>query len=100
MAQHDPATVASYELELPIQAKRDVVWEALTVSINEWWLPDFRILGPDSRVELDPVLGGHIAEHGDALVGVMSETQLTSLQSGWKQLFGDGLAAWVTRAAQ
>ena len=154
MAQHDPATVASYELELPIQAKRDVVWEALTVSINEWWLPDFRILGPDSRVELDPVLGGHIAEHGadgaalvwytvqmvvpgkslhlvghiapawggptlsmlqlkleatdegtvlkisDALVGVMSETQLTSLQSGWKQLFGDGLAAWVTRVAQ
>ncbi len=154
MAQHDSATVASYELEVPVQAQRDVVWDALTSSTNEWWLPDFRILGPDSTVNLDPVPGGLLAEHGaegaalvwysvqmvvpgkslnlvghiapawggpalsmlqlkleptddgtvlkisDALVGVMSETQLASLQSGWKQLFGEGLADWVARAPQ
>ena len=34
----------------------------------------------------------------DALYGLVSDAQVTSLRSGWKQLFGDGLKRFVESA--
>ena len=153
MPNQDPETVARYEFEVPMDASSEAVWAALTESTNAWWLADFRILGADSTVTLDPVPGGLLAERGkegsglvwytvqmvvprrslhlvghiapswggptltmlqlviddragstvlrvsDALIGVCTDKQVGFLESGWKQLFTDGLAKHVASAS-
>lgn len=56
------ARAVQYELEFQVRASVKRVWRGLTRSINKWWLPDFRMLGPDSRIELDASAGGGMVE--------------------------------------
>ena len=56
------ARVASYELEIAIDAPRERVWEAMTDETNAWWLPDFHILGEGSVVTFDTQAGGALIE--------------------------------------
>ena len=56
------ARTATYELEIPIAAPRERVWKALTEEPNAWWLPEFHMVGADSRVRLEPRAGGHLIE--------------------------------------
>ena len=36
----------------------------------------------------------------DGLIGAVDAEQVRSLEGGWKQLFGEGFAAWTGQAAQ
>ena len=51
-----------YELELPIQARSDVVWKSLVEETNAWWLPDFHMVGANSVVSFDAQAGGQLLE--------------------------------------
>ena len=148
-----PAAVNAIELEIAIDAPRSKVWKALIEEINQWWLADFRVAGPDSKVSFDPTPGGkglieitpdggglqwfatqmympadfkiyvvgnvapewggpttsnlklslvetesgcklqiHEARHGN-----VDEKQAQCAADGWKQLFTDGLKAFVEK---
>lgn len=56
------ARVVQYEFSISIDASRRRVWRALTDQLSSWWLPDFRMLGPDSVVSLEPHAGGRLYE--------------------------------------
>lgn len=69
--------VVKIELEQEIAASKEVVFEALTSRLNEWW--PYRIK-PDSAIRHDAVVGGTIAEvwpGGGALYG-----QITVFEPG------------------
>ncbi len=51
-----------YELELPIAASLDRVWDSLVDETNAWWLPDFHMVGADSVVSFDAQAGGQLIE--------------------------------------
>ena len=51
-----------YELEIAIDAAPAAVWDALVNETNLWWLPDFHMGGPDSKVTLEPKAGGQLVE--------------------------------------
>jgi hypothetical protein len=51
-----------YQFEIRIAADRAVIWSLLTDRVNEWWLSDFRMLGADSLVTLQPRAGGLLFE--------------------------------------
>ncbi len=57
-----PVQVLKYELQIPINAPKAVVWRALTEETNAWWLPDFHMVGEDSVVCLQARAGGHLIE--------------------------------------
>ncbi len=57
---------AQYEFAITIHAPRERVWRGLTDQLGSWWLPDFRMLGTDSIVTLEPHAGGRLfEENGD-----------------------------------
>lgn len=56
------ARVVQYELEFPIAASAKRVWRGLTKSLDKWWLPDFHMLGPKSKIKLDAKAGGNLLE--------------------------------------
>lgn len=56
------ARCAQYEFNLSIPATVARVWYALTHQINDWWLLDFHVLGPESTVHLESVAGGRLFE--------------------------------------
>ncbi|MFT7461910.1 MAG: hypothetical protein ACI9EF_000244 [Pseudohongiellaceae bacterium] len=61
--EQQPETCAlQYELAVPIAAKRDSVWQALSDETNAWWLPDYHTLGAGSVVTLDARAGGQLIE--------------------------------------
>ncbi len=60
--QVSDARVIQYDLEIPIDAPRERVWDALTKETNGWWLPDFHMLGEDSTVRFDARAGGSLVE--------------------------------------
>ncbi len=144
----EQARVAQYGFEMKINAGVDVVWRKLTDELANWWLPDFHMLGPDSKVVFEPFAGGRLYEENgsrsllwyqvlhiepksslslsgfctpewggpcstlltikvtsdgetsivkidDALFGRVSEKLVSSLSSGWRQLFEVGLKAFV-----
>ncbi|MFK7736362.1 MAG: SRPBCC domain-containing protein [Pirellulaceae bacterium] len=55
---NDPAGCTSIDLEIPIEATRETVWNALFDHTNDWWLDDFRMTSPDSTVTFDRSAGG------------------------------------------
>ena len=57
-----PVQVLKYELQIPIDASRARVWQAMTEETNAWWLPDFHMVGEDSVVSLEARAGGHLIE--------------------------------------
>ncbi len=52
----------TYELEVSIDAPPQTVWRSLTEEIDAWWLPDFRMVGPNSKVRFDARAGGQLVE--------------------------------------
>lgn len=153
MTGTDTAQVARYELEIEIAAPPERVWQALTQETDAWWLGDFRMVAPGSRVTFDARAGGELREEQadggsllwytvqmvkpgeaiwlvghtapdwggpattmlklalekraggcallvtDALVGHVSDQLCASLESGWRQLFGDGLGRYLAPAS-
>ncbi len=143
----------TYELEVPIEAPVATVWQSLTEEIDGWWLPDFRMIGANSKVHFDAQAGGQLvermegggslmwytvlmsvpnesldlvgyvtADYGgpattmlrlgleetptgtllrirDAIVGHVKEGSVQSLESGWMQLFRDGLKVYAEKRA-
>ncbi len=57
---------ALYEMEIPIDAPRERVWQALTEETNAWWLPDFHMTGEGSVVTFDARAGGHLYERHES----------------------------------
>ena len=53
-----PASCATIELEIPIEAPCERVWEAIFKETNFWWMPNFRVSGENSQVTFDPTPGG------------------------------------------
>jgi uncharacterized protein YndB with AHSA1/START domain len=52
------------EHETTIDARTDRVWRALTDEIGRWWNPGFHAL-PNTRMRLEPVVGGRLYEWAD-----------------------------------
>lgn len=52
------ANCIAIELEIAIEAPREKVWRAIFEETEAWWLADFRVAGPDSKVSFDPTPGG------------------------------------------
>ncbi len=145
-AGFENARTVLLEMEVPIAASPQRVWEATVNEMDQWWLVDFRCAGKPGKIvfearvggqmyedsgdgagihwfrviSLDPGksmhLSGHIAppfggpatalmylnfeaqEDGTtvlkvthSLVGKLDDGFVSSLDSGWKQLFVDGL---------
>lgn len=146
-----PANCCHVQIEIPIAATSARVWKAMFDEIERWWLPDFLMLGADSKISFDPrpsgsglleespdgsglqwyavqmylpkqfkvYLVGHIAADwggpstsslmlalsdstdgcvltvADARHGKIDSKQIESLREGWRQLFSDGLKAYV-----
>ena len=62
-ASQTPAlTSIQYEFEIHMEAPKEKVWRALTEDIDTWWLPDFHMVGTDSKIQLDAIAGGHLVE--------------------------------------
>lgn len=57
-------TAARLEVELSIRAPRERVWQLLCTRADDWWIPDFRCVGPDSEIRLEARAGGCLAEFG------------------------------------
>ncbi len=60
MDQHLRATTIS--IDMPIRARRPVVWQALTRQIDRWWLPEFHAHPHTTSFQLDARLGGLMYE--------------------------------------
>ena len=58
-ATQTPSTCNQFELEIPIDASRENVWNAIFEDVNSWWVADFHMMGPDSIVTFDPTPGGN-----------------------------------------
>lgn len=56
----------TYQFDVPIQAPPARVWKALVEEIDEWWLDDFRMTGPDAIVALEAFAGGRLWEQSAA----------------------------------
>ena len=54
--------VAQIELEIPIKAKVDRVWEALVHETSKWWHKDFYTSPSAKGFVIEPRLGGHAYE--------------------------------------
>jgi len=55
----------TYELDIAIGAPPARVWEAIVDETNAWWLPDFHMVAPNSKVTFDVRAGGSLIEHSD-----------------------------------
>ena len=53
--------VVDVTVEVEIEATAEVVWQALTTDIGEWWPRDFCV-GDVERFHLEPKLGGRMYE--------------------------------------
>lgn len=49
------------ELEIPIRAKKEAVWDSLVNDIQLWWRKDFGAIGSGNMI-LEPKLGGRMYE--------------------------------------
>lgn len=57
--------VHSSELVFDFPRSRKVVWDFLIHHIDKWWHPDFHELAPNSRIALEPHVGGRLFEYTD-----------------------------------
>ncbi len=54
--------IIKYQFEVGIARAPDEVWSIMTKNIDAWWMTDFRALGENSKVSLDPRTGGQLLE--------------------------------------
>ncbi|MCA9319246.1 MAG: hypothetical protein KDB53_00860 [Planctomycetes bacterium] len=70
-AQFLETRALKYEFEVTMRGSRDLVWSTLTEATTDWWLPEFHMVGPESKVTLDARAGGQLLEvtaGGDSLL--------------------------------
>lgn len=60
--EQSDAKIFKYSFELTINKPADTVWGIMCGQINEWWMNDFRVLGPESKVTLTASTGGTLLE--------------------------------------
>ncbi|WP_108811389.1 hypothetical protein [Sphingorhabdus sp. Alg231-15] len=56
------AKIIKYQFELPIKRSAADIWALMVNETDAWWMHDFRALGEDSKVTLDPRTGGQLIE--------------------------------------
>lgn len=56
------ARIYKYQFEVPIKQSSTKVWALMTDEIDSWWMNDFRALGEESIMSLDPQIGGLLVE--------------------------------------
>ncbi len=56
------ARCARFEMSIIIDATRERVWRGLTDQLHAWWLPDFHMLGEESKITFEPFAGGRLFE--------------------------------------
>lgn len=56
------ANIIKYKFEVTIARSPDDVWTLMTENIDAWWMQDFRALGEQSTVSLNPKPGGLLLE--------------------------------------
>ena len=56
------ARLGQYTLEIPIEAPRATVWQALSSEVDAWWPADFRMVGEGSVLSFDAQAGGQLVE--------------------------------------
>ncbi|OAO04519.1 hypothetical protein A8B75_07905 [Sphingomonadales bacterium EhC05] len=56
------AKIAKYQFEVPVKRSVEELWSVMIDEINEWWMHDFRALGEDSIISLNPETGGKLLE--------------------------------------
>lgn len=61
-----PASAASIELEVAINAPQAKVWRALIEQPDAWWISDLRCVSADSTLTLEPRAGGNLVESDGA----------------------------------
>lgn len=59
-----PAVVARTEMVVPINAPKARVWKAVTQEMQKWWLPDFHMAHPQSKMVVEMTAGGRVYEEG------------------------------------
>ena len=52
------AGIAAIEIEIEINAPREEVWRVMFEETNQWWIPEFRVVGVNSKITFDPIAGG------------------------------------------
>lgn len=62
LAKEKEVGVTHVELEIPIRASRERVWNAIVEEINLWWRKDFYSSEKTKRFVLEPTLGGKMYE--------------------------------------
>lgn len=145
------ANIFKYSFDIVIERSTDQVWNLMFSKINDWWMNDFRALGEDSTVSLEPHTGATLLEKkdngeslewyrvqmfvpgnsvylvgylapdwggpttsmlklalrkqgdstvltvSDALLGNVSENAAKNAQSGWLDMFTNGLKAFAEK---
>ncbi|WP_430416081.1 hypothetical protein [Parasphingorhabdus sp.] len=56
------AKIAKYQFEVPVKRSVEELWSVMIDEINGWWMHDFRALGEDSIISLNPETGGKLLE--------------------------------------
>jgi len=59
-AQTPETRAAILELAVDIDAAPERVWSAITEQTDAWWIAELRCVAGDSRVTLEPRVGGHM----------------------------------------
>lgn len=62
MSQNEITSI-EIKLQVEINATKDKVWNAITLDISAWWLPDFYFY-ENSKIILEPFPGGRLFEDG------------------------------------
>ncbi len=101
-----PVTATLIELEIPIEASRERVWNALVDDTGEWWPKDFYVTADPRPITLEAKAGGRLFERGsegatllkvsDAIFGQIGEN-LKSIKDGWHVIFHDNFKKFVER---
>ena len=60
------ASAARIELEVPIEASIDEVWQAVVERPDAWWVSELRCVPGESTVTLDARAGGNLVEKNDS----------------------------------
>ncbi|XOV77368.1 MAG: SRPBCC domain-containing protein [Aestuariibacter sp.] len=60
--EQSSANIFKYQFDIAINQSVNKVWAVMFDQINEWWMGDYRALGSDSVISLQPQPGGTLLE--------------------------------------
>lgn len=84
----------SYEFEVSIQAPREVVWRSLCEELDAWWLPDFHVVDPGSKLTFEARAGGQLVETSPSGAGLLWYTVAMVAPGTSLHLFGHVFPEW------